>query len=280
MEDKTDIEQIEIDLLLDAVERRHGYDFREYSRASLTRRLRRLRVDMKKEHISDLIPLVLYGQGVMESLVDGISVTVSEMFRDPYVFKMVREKIVPYLKTYPKVNIWVAGCATGEEVYSLAILFKEEEIYDRVQIYATDINEKSLKKAKAGIYSEDQTKTNTNNYYKSMGRESFNDYYFTKFHKVMMDRDLMKNVVFLTHNLAVDRVFNEMQMIFCRNVLIYFSIPLQERVLKLFDDSLCKNGFLALGTKEHIRFSKTEKSFRTVGKKEKIFQKIMPRAGA
>jgi len=266
-------EDVEINILLEAIYQQYGYDFRQYNRASITRRIRNFLNKTGNNRISELIPLALHDAGVFKSLINSISVTVTEMFRDPFVYRMIRKKVVPYLRTYPAINIWVAGCATGEEIYSLAILLKEEGIYDRTQIFATDINEESIAVAEEGIFSADTTRTNTNNYHASGGKHSFNEYYFTKYGKTMMNRELKKNVVFSTHNLSVDSVFNEMQMIFCRNVLIYFTRDLQNRVLKLFDDSLINNGFLVLGTKEDIQFSIIAGNCNVIGKSEKIYQK-------
>ena len=271
--DQTTTEEIEIDLLLEAVYRQYGYDFSQYRRASITRRIRNFLVKSNAQHISELITHVLYDHDFFESFVESITVTVSEMFRDPFVYSMIRKKIIPYLKTYPQINIWLAGCARGEEVFSLAIMLKEEGLLDRVRIYATDINENSLTNAKEGIFPADQTKVNTANYHKSGGKYSFSDYCFTKYGKTMMQKELKKNFIFSVHNLAVDGVFNEMQIIFCRNVIIYFTRELQNRVLKLFHDSLCSNGFLCLGTKEDIRFSDVRDHFKVIGKDEKIYQK-------
>ena len=266
-------EEIEIDLLLEAVYQQWGYDFREYSRASLTRRLRDFQSLMGVEHLSQLIPLVLHDRQVFAGLVENISVTVTEMFRDPFVYKTIRQVVIPYLRTFPSLNIWVAGCATGEEVYSLAILLKEEGIYDRCRIYATDMNENSLAKAKEGIFPSQEAKLNTANYHKAGGLASFNEYYRSRYDKTMISKDLRERVLFDTHNLASDGAFNKMHLIMCRNVLIYFTKHLQDRVLRLFEDSLCNNGFLVLGTKEELGFSSVGNLFKTIAKQEKIFQK-------
>ena len=266
-------EDIEIELLLEAVFQQFGYDFRQYSKASITRRLRGFCRKTGLEHISELIPRVLHSKETLADLIDNISVTVTEMFRDPFVYKAIREKVIPYLKTYPTINIWVAGCATGEEVYSLTILLKEEGLFERCQIYATDINEKSINSAKEGIVPAQSTKINTANYHKAGGHASFNEYYLTKYNKTMMNKDLTENIIFFTHNLVTDEAFNEMQLIICRNVLIYFNRDLQERVFQLFFESLGNNGFLVLGSKEDIKFSSVAKQFIITGKKDKIYQK-------
>ncbi len=271
--DETALEDIEIKLLLEAIFQQYGYDFRQYGRASITRRIRNFLSKTESRHISELIPLMLHNPDVFNALVESISVTVTEMFRDPFVYKKLREEVLPYLRTYPTVNIWVSGCATGEEVYSLAILLKEEGLYDKTQIFATDINKKSLAAAQEGIYPTDSTKISTNNYYCSGGKHSFNEYYFTKYGNTIMNKELKRNIVFTTHNLSVDAMFNKMQMIFCRNVLIYFNRSLQNNVLKLFHDSLLDNGFLIIGTKEDIRFSVIASDYKVIGENEKIYQK-------
>ncbi len=266
-------EDIEIDLLLKAVYQQWGYDFRQYSKASMARRLRGFCEKNGLNHISELIPKVLHCKKTLRALVENISVTVTEMFRNPFVYKEIRKRIVPYLRTYPAINIWVAGCATGEEIYSLAILLKEEGIYNKCQIYATDINEKSINIAKKGIMPTATIKTNTTNYLKAEGQTSFSAYYETKNNKIVLNRDLRENIIFSTHNLATDAVFNEMQLILCRNVLIYFNPELQNHALQLFAKSLCHNGFLILGSPESIGFSSLADQFKIFGSEEKIFQK-------
>jgi len=268
-----DVEEIEMKLLTEAIFQNYGYDYREYSKASLLRRLRAYIIKKNKKNISDLIPIILYNSNEFQELISNISVTVTEMYRNPFVFKMIREKIIPYLKTFPSVKIWVAGCATGEEVYSLAIMLKEEGIYDKATIYATDINKKSLIKAKDAVYSLENTKQNTKNYQKSGGKNSFSNYYTTKYNQVLLDNTLKENIVFLEHNLATDWSINQMHFIICRNVLIYFDKKLQNRVFSMFEESLFRGGFLCLGTKETIMFSSVEDKFNTIGETEKIFQK-------
>ena len=201
------------------------------------------------------------------------SINVTEMFRDPSCYLNIRKSVIPVLRTYPFIKIWHAGCATGEEVYSMAILLKEEGMYDRAQIYATDFNEAVVQKAKAGIFQIDRIKTYTSNYQKAGGTESFADYYTADYDSVIMDQALKKNIVFAHHNLVTDSVFGEMNLIMCRNVLIYFDRNLQNHVFKLFLDSLCYGGFICVGSKESIRFSKYSDSFEDAVRDEKIYKK-------
>lgn len=270
----SDLEKIEIDLFLEAIFKCYGYDFRHYARASIKRRIKKLMKSNGYDRISDLTADILHDQTVFENVVYDFSITVTEMFRDPPFYKNLREKVIPYLRTYPFIKIWHAGCATGEEVYSLAILLKEEGIYNKATIFATDFNEHALDVARQGIYSLKDAQTYTANYQKSGGKESFSDYYHAKYKSAIINKSLSKNVMFANHNLVTDSVFGEMHLILCRNVLIYFDRNLQDRALNLFNESLIYNGFLALGSKESISFSSIEKDFKSIDKKYKIFQKI------
>lgn len=270
---RTEIENLEVELLVEAVFKRYGNDFRHYSRASLKRRIHHFLGKTDFARVSEMIPRLLYDRTFFDSLLYGLSVTVTEMFRDPGAYQAIREKVVGFLKTYPFVKVWHAGCATGEEVYSLAILLKEEGLYDRTRIYATDFNDEALDKAKKGIYPVDRIKEYTDNYQKSGGKESFSSYYHSKYGSVIMNQDLKKNIVFANHNLASDSVFGDTHLVMCRNVLIYFDRELQDRALKLFHDSLVYNGFLCLGTKESIRFSVVQGDFNEVDRKMRIYQK-------
>lgn len=267
-----EIETIEIDLLLEAISRRYGYDFKGYSRASLKRRILGFKSTTKVRNISDLIPLLLYDKDLFKTLLSSLSVTVTEMFRDPEIYQVLRQHLIPFLKTYPYSKIWCAGCATGEEVYSLAILLKEAGLGKRVQIYATDINDNSLEKAKLGIYSNKQIKEYTANYRLAGGTDDFSNYYHANYDSVIMNKSLNENVVFANHNLVSDGVFGEMQLIICRNTLIYFDRMLQDRVLNLFRESLCNKGYLCLGTKESLQFTTVKDEFKTIDKKAKLFQ--------
>ncbi|MBN1178522.1 MAG: protein-glutamate O-methyltransferase CheR [Anaerolineae bacterium] len=268
-----DVESIEIDLFLEAIYWRYGYDFRHYARASLRRRVRHLLTKHRYEHVSDLIAPLLYDEAFARSAIYDFSITVTEMFRDPDVYVAVRQRIAPYLKTYPFVKVWVAGCATGEEVYSLSILLQEEGLYNRATIFATDFNETALEKAGEGIYALKDMRQYTENYQRAGGTRSFADYYHAQYGSAIIDPVFKKNVTFANHNLVTDGVFGEMHLIFCRNVLIYFDKTLQNRVLKLLADSLVYGGFLCLGTKETLQFSDVQEQFEVVDSKAKIYKK-------
>ena len=264
---------IEIQLLLEAIFVKYGYDFRDYAQAHVKRRvLHRLGLS-GLDSISAMQHRVITDQSFFDKLLLDLSINVTEMFRDPLFYRMIREEVAPVLHTYPFIKIWVAGCATGEEVYSLAILLKEEGLYDRSQIYATDFNQVVLNKAKEGIYPIDRLKEYTGNYQKAGGRGSLGDYYTAKYSSVIIDQTLKEKIVFADHNLVTDTVFGEMNMIVCRNVFIYFNKELQNRVIGLFLKSLRAGGFLCLGSKESLRFSKYSDAFETVVGKERIFRK-------
>jgi len=271
--EKNEIEKIEYDLLLDAIFQRYGYEFRHYNKPTLRRRIRMVMEHLNLTNISDLIPKILYDIRSFERLIFSFSITVTEMFRDPGFYKSIRDQILPYLRTYPVLKIWHAGCATGEEAYSLAILLKEEGLYDRSTIFATDYNDIALRKAKAGIYPISFLKTYTANYQASGGKEEFSKYYHAQYDSVILDQSLREKITFANHNLVIDGVFGEMNLIFCRNVLIYFDSQLQDRVLKLFRDSLVHKGYLCLGNKENIRFSSVADSFSVINQEEKVFRK-------
>lgn len=268
-----EIEQIEMNVLLEAIFRRYGYDFRNYARSSLKRRLEHIQRRSKMDHMSDLLPRMLHDREFFDQFLQDMSITVTEMFRDPEFYRDVREHVVPVLKTWPFIKIWHAGCATGEEVYSMAILLKEEGYYDRAQIYATDFNRHSLTKAQEAIYPLDKMKEYSNNYNKAGGKGSFSDYYHARYGAAKIDESLKKNITFAHHNLVADGVFGEMHMILCRNVLIYFNKTFQSRALSLFHDSLCRGGFLCLGLKETIEFSDIRNQFEDIVKKARIYQK-------
>jgi chemotaxis protein methyltransferase CheR len=271
--DDIEIQNIELQLLLQAIYLRYGYDFRSYAKASIKRRVqhRMLKDDFKS--ISAMQHQVLHNVAFFETLLLDLSINVTEMFRDPNFYLALRKKIVPSLKAFPFLKIWHAGCSTGEEVYSTAILLKEEGLYDRTQIYATDMNEVALKQARDGIFALKRLQQYTINYQKAGGRESFSDYYSAHYQHVVMDKSLKENILFSDHNLATDGVFGEMNLIMCRNVLIYFNRELQNRAFSLFLDSLCPNGFLCLGSKESIRLSDHADAFEDIVKEEKIYQK-------
>jgi chemotaxis protein methyltransferase CheR len=272
MKDKEN-ENIELQLLLEAIYLKYGYDFRKYSRASVKRRvLHRLSLS-GLNNLSEMQHQLLHDVEFFETLLRDLSINVSEMFRDPSFYKAIRKEVIPVLKTYPFVKIWHAGCSTGEEAYSMAILLQEEGLYKRTQLYATDFNNAVLQQAKEGIYLVENVKEYTQNYQKSGGKDSFVNYYTAKHDRIIVNRALKTNIVFANHNLVTDGVFGEMNLILCRNVLIYFAKDLQNKVLKLFYDSLCYRGLLCLGSKESLRFSDYADRFEEVVGDEKIYRK-------
>ena len=264
---------LEIQLLMEGVYQVYGYDFREYSEASLRRRLTQWLSGSGFSTLSLAQSQLLRDRTLFDSLLRGITVNVSEMFRDPAFFKAVREQVVPYLKTYPFVKIWHAGCASGEEAYSMAILLLEEGLKGRFRIYATDINEEVIRKAQEGIYPLHELQHFTRNYQHAGGTGSFSDYYTARYDRAMLSPSLRDNIVFAAHNLAVDADFGEMNLILCRNVMIYFKQPLKERVLGLFDDSLVPGGFLCLGTKESLEHRQISGRYEAITARMQIFRK-------
>jgi chemotaxis protein methyltransferase CheR len=274
--DRRDLEEIELSLLLEAIFKAYGHDFRGYARASLRRRVQRFKVKASVDTVSELIPKILHDQELFGNLLEEFSIPVTEMFRDPGYYRAVRKHVVPYLRTYPYVRIWHAGCATGEEVYSTAILLEEEGFYERVTLFATDFNTIALAKAREGIYPLERMAAYTANYQAAGGNRSFADYYHARYESVIMDKELKRNVTFADHNLVTDSVFSEMHFISCRNVLIYFDKQLQNRVLELFHQSLVYGGMLALGSKESLRFSTVEDRFQVVDRKWRIYRKAVP----
>jgi chemotaxis protein methyltransferase CheR len=268
------LERIEIELLLEAIHRHYGYDFRSYAYASLKRRLWKYMEVEGLTTISGLQDRVLHDAVAMERLLMSLSVNVTSMFRDPGFYHAFREKVVPLLRTYPFVRIWHAGCATGEEVYSMAILLEEEGLYDRTRIYATDINEALLQKARAGIFPLEKMQEYTRNYLRAGGTRSFSGYYTAAYDGALFSPALRRNVVFAQHNLVTDRSFSEFNVILCRNVMIYFDRDLQNRVHQLFYDSLPVYGVLALGSKESLRSSSVEGHYEELSVREKIYRKV------
>jgi chemotaxis protein methyltransferase CheR len=268
-----DLERIEVDLLLEGVFRHYGFDFRSYAYSSLKRRLWKRITAEGLNSISELQDRVLHDPAMMEKLLLDLSINVSAMFRDPTFYKAFREKVIPVLRTYPFVRIWHAGCSTGEEVYSMAILLEEEGLYDRARIYATDINEVVLQTAKNGIYTVEKMQEYTQNYLRGGGTRSFSDYYTAKYDAAIFSSALTRNVVFSQHNLVTDRSFAEFNVILCRNVMIYFDRKLQDRVHSLFYESLVPFGFLGLGSKESLKFSKYEECYETIDARDKIYRR-------
>lgn len=268
-----DNEDIELELLLQAIKIKYSYDFTNYSRAHLMRRVKNRLQESKFANISEMLHKVLYDPSFLDVLLPDFSICVSDMFRDPPFFQEIRLSIIPILKTYPSIKIWHAGCASGEEVYSMSILLKEEGLYSKAQIYATDFNEASLGKAKDGVYDLNRIKNYTSNYQKGGGSQSFADYYTAGYNAAIFDKSLRERVVFAKHNLVTDSAFGEMHMIFCRNVLIYFDKKLKNRVIGLFLDSLVGGGFLCLGSKESVLFSGYEDRFEVFSETHKIYRK-------
>ncbi len=269
-------EDIEMRLLLEAIFQKYHYDFRGYAMASIKRRLIQARSFFKCDSFSQLQDKILHEPAMLTQLLPYLTVQVSEMFRDPHYFKAIREKVVPHLRTYPSLKVWIAGCSAGEELYSFAILFREEGLEERTVFYATDINMEALKKAEAGVYSLDRIQLFTENHRKSGGKSSLSDYYTAAYGAASFDKSLRKNVVFSDHSLATDAVFAETQMVSCRNVLIYFDRALQDRAIGLFKGSLARKGFLGLGSKETLRFSSSVEDFSEFSRDERIYQKREP----
>ncbi|MCS3531710.1 protein-glutamate O-methyltransferase CheR [Chryseobacterium sp. JUb7] len=263
----------EVEYLIKDVYDMYGYDFSEYSRASFKRRVNRICLIDRFTSFAELRYTILNDPEYLKRFVEEITVNVTEMFRDPQFFKTLREKILPQLGTYPLIRIWIAGCSTGEEAYSMAILLKEANLYHKSLIYGTDLNPSVLETARAGVFPLQQMKLYSENYMLSGGKKDFSDYYTANYDSVRFDKSLQEKLILSTHNLVSDSSFNSFQLIVCRNVLIYFDRGLQERVFKLFDNSLENLGFLALGSKETLRFSKLDKNYHQV-EDQKIWKKI------
>jgi chemotaxis protein methyltransferase CheR len=265
--------EIEFQLLIDAIYYSYHYDFRGYAPASLRRRLKTAMLRFGCQTLSQLQGRVMHEPAVFPALLDFLTVQVSEMFRDPGYFRALRQHVVPLLRTYPSLKVWVAGCSAGEEAYSLAILLQEEDLLSKTLIYATDINPRTLQLAAAGIYDVERIAGFTANHQKSGGTSSLSDYYTAAYGRAVFDKSLKDHIVFSDHSLATDSVFAEVHLVSCRNVLIYFNRPLQDRALGLFRDSLCRQGFLGIGAKESLRFSSHADAFIDVARDERIFQK-------
>lgn len=266
--------ELELRRLMEAIYLRYSYDFRDYAGASQKRRVLHALAQFDCSTIAALQDRVIKDPALFTQLLQHLTIPVSEMFRDPGFFLALRQQVIPVLRTYPSLKIWIAGCSTGEEVYSLAILLKEEGLLERSLIYATDINGKSLDQARQGIFSLDNIKNHTTNYKKAGGQRAFSDYYTAAYDAAIFDKSLSDNITFADHSLATDSVFSETQLILCRNVLIYFNKKLQDRALALFHESLSHRGFLGLGSKESIHFSAYAKRFEALVQTERIFRKI------
>ncbi|MBB5039272.1 CheR family methyltransferase [Prosthecobacter dejongeii] len=273
---KTDLaqtESIELRLLVEAIFHKYHYDFRDYSEASLKRRLIQARERFNCKSFSTLQDRVLHEPEMLPQLLNYLTVQVSEMFRDPSFYQILREQVVPHLRTYPSLKVWVAGCSAGEELYSLAILFREEGLEEKTIFYATDINTDALRKAEAGMYDLDRIPLFTANHQRSGGKSSLSDYYTTAYGAAVFDKSLRKRTVFSDHSLASDAVFAEVHLVCCRNVLIYFNRELQDRAIGLFKDSLVRKGFLGLGAKESLHFSAHAEDFVEFSRNERLYQK-------
>ena len=269
---RPDVEDVELELFVRALKLRHGYDFGEYARASFRRRVGALVQAIGCETIGDLTARVLRDDALLPKIIAGLSVPVSEMFRDPAVFRRLRDEVLPLLASYPHINIWQAGCAFGQEVYSLAILLEEAGLYDRTQIYATDFSDAAIARAQEGIFPAREARLYSENYLAAGGAHSLADYYHARYDLITIDEALKRNVTFANHNLVCDGVFCEAHLILCRNVLIYFTDALQNHVLELFRDSLVRSGFLCLGTRENLSFARAAADFRAVDTRLRIYQ--------
>lgn len=264
---------IEQRLLIEAIYYKYHFDFRGYAQASLKRRLQAALLHFGCKTISQLQDRVLHERETFPALLEYLTVQVSEMFRDPSYFRSLREQVVPLLRTYPSLKVWVAGCSAGEEVYSLAILLREEGLLERTLIYATDINPSALKKAESGVFDIERIPQSTENHASSGARSSLSDHYTAAYGRVVFDKSLRRHMVFSDHSLATDSVFAEMHLVSCRNVLIYFDRDLQNRALGLFRESLCRKGFLGLGSKESLAFSAHADAFDNFVLPDRIYQK-------
>jgi chemotaxis protein methyltransferase CheR len=265
--------EMELGLLIDAIYQRYHYDFRGYAPGSLCRRLRTAMHRFECRTLSQLRDRVVHDPEIFPALLDFLTVQVSEMFRDPEYFLALRERVVPLLRTYPSLKLWVAGCSAGEEAYSLAILLHEEGLLSKTLIYATDINTRMLQKATAGIYEVGRIAGFTANHQRSGAHTSLSDYYSAAYGRAVFSKLLKDHIVFADHSLATDTVFAEVQLVSCRNVLIYFDRALKDRALGLFREALCRQGFLGLGAKESTRFSSQAGAFLDFVPADKIFQR-------
>lgn len=263
-------------LLLEGIYLRYGYDFRQYAVASLDRRIVSILQRYQLQTPLQLLNEVYHDRKFFSQILPHLTINTTEAFRDPSFFKALRTDVFPLLRTYPNLRIWIAGCSTGEEVYSIAIQLHEENLLARTTIFATDVNSNVLSVAKDGIYNLDMIQAFTKNYTAAGGTRNPSDYYTAEYGLARMDPELRRNIVFTPHNLAIDGVFTEAHLILCRNVMIYFSRELQDKVLELFDRSLVPRGFLALGSKETVRFSIFADRFSSLDPEQKIYQRGRP----
>lgn len=264
----------EVRLLLEAIFAKYNYDFRGYSMTSVLRRVRSALTELHFNSVDELKASLVKDASLFAELLDYLTIPTSEIFRDPSYFKAFREKVVPHLRTYPSFKMWIAGCSTGEEAYSFAILLKEEGLLEKAMIYATDINPRSLKKAEKGIFPGDRIREYTENYLLGGGKASFSDYFDAYYGSMLFDSSLKKRMVFADHSLATDEVFAEVVYVSCRNVMIYFDQDLQNRAIRLFYESLSHRGFLGIGMKESLRFTSYSDKFENFSLDEKIYQRV------
>lgn len=265
---------IELRMLIEAVYLQYNYDFRDYTGASQKRRVLHALREMDCPTISALQAKVMHDPAAFSQLLQYLTIPVTEMFRDPSFYLSLREQVMPFLKTYPSLKIWVAGCSTGQEVYSMAIMLREEGLLERAIIYATDINPQSLETARRGVFPLEHMQLYTENYQAAGGKTAFSNYYTAAYGGARFDQSLVENVTFADHSLSTDSVFSETHLVSCRNVMIYFNRKLQNRVFGLFHESLCHRGFLALGSKESIDFSDYGNRFEALAKRDRIYRKL------
>lgn len=271
---RAEITDLEIRLLLEAIYQRFHYDFRQYAIASVRRRLQQALTSMHCESVSGLQERLLHDEHMFPRLLAFLTIQVTDLFRDPEFFLTVRQQVIPLLATYPSLKLWIAGCSTGEEAYSYAILLAEENLLERTLIYATDINEDSLRKAQSGVYSLERLRQFILNYRAAGGTGSLSDYYHADHDNAVVAPELRRHITFADHSLATDSTFSEVQLVSCRNVLIYFDRELQDRALGLFAETLCPRGFLCLGTKESVRFSAQSARFEDAGLGSRIYRRV------
>lgn len=270
----TGVQDGELRSLIDAIYLQYHYDFRKYAFVSLKRRIGAALIRFGFSTVAELQGKVLRDATLFGALLDYLTVQVSDMFRDPDYFRVLREQVVPVLRTYPSLKLWVAGCSSGEEAYSFAILLRECDLLSRTLIYATDINARALDQARSGVYSIERMPGFTDNHRRSGSTAAFSDYYTAAYGNAVFDRSLREHIVFADHSLATDSVFAEMQLVSCRNVLIYFDRDLQDRAVRLFRDALCTKGFLGIGARESLRFSAHYAAFEPVSQEHRVFQKV------
>lgn len=269
-----EISQEDLSAVLELVQKRYGFDFTQYARSSMKRRMQRIMENFRLPSVFELKHKLLNDELFFEVFVEEITVNVTEMFRDPFFYKELREKVIPQLESYPSIKIWHAGCSSGEEVYSLAILLHECGLLERSRIYATDINLQVLNRARAGIFDLRYMKDYTLNYIAAGGTGNFSDYYTAKYDQAIFKKELKEHMIFSIHNLVADKSFNEFNLILCRNVLIYFNEHLQNQVISLFSESLCPFGYLALGSKESLLFYRDRDRYDTISKMSKLFKLV------